>query len=92
MAKTEINLVILSPSSEVNRLTFSSIPTTTTVGELTGKIASAVVSHPPPGRQRLIYRGHALTDYNRTLKDIFTQEIVGPMSAFCQRIKHADCE
>ena len=77
MEKANINLVILSPSSEVNKLTFSSIPTATTVGELRERITAAVVTHPVPGRQRLIYRGHALLDANRTLKDVFTQEIVG---------------
>ncbi|KAL6720412.1 hypothetical protein ACLMJK_002334 [Lecanora helva] len=76
MEKTNINLVILSPSSEVNKLTFSSISTTTTIGELRERITAAVSSHPPPGRQRLIYRGHPLLDANRTLKDVFTQEIV----------------
>ena len=76
MEKTTINLVILSPSSEVNKLTFSSISTATTVGELRERISAAVISHPIPGRQRLIYRGHALLDATRTLKDIFTQEIV----------------
>ena len=76
MERSDINLVILSPSSEVNRLTFSSISTATTIGELREKISAAVVTHPAPGRQRLIYRGHALVDAKRTLKDVFTQEIV----------------
>lgn len=77
MAKTEINLVILSPSSEINKLTFSSISTATTVSELREKISAAVATHPHPRRQRLIYRGHPLLNASRTLKDIFTQEIVG---------------
>jgi hypothetical protein len=76
MEKVEINLVILSPSPEVNKLTLSSIPTATTIAELREKISTAVITHPAPERQRLIYRGHALVDGKRTLKDIFTQEIV----------------
>ena len=76
MEKSEINLVILSPSAEVNKLTFTAIPTATTVGELREKISAAAATHPVPARQRLIYRGHALMDVKKTLKDIFTQEIV----------------
>ena len=77
MTKSEINLVVLSPSSEVNKLTFSPISTATTVAELKDKVTAAVVTHPNPRRQRLIYRGHPLLDVNRTLRDVFTQEIVG---------------
>lgn len=76
MEKTHINLVILSPSPEVNKLTFSGISTATNVGELREKISVIVATHPAPARQRLIYRGHALIDMGKTLKDIFTQEIV----------------
>ena len=82
MAKTEITLIILSPSSEVNKLTFSSLSTATTVGELRNKISAEVTTHPAPGRQRLIHRGHALIDANRTLKDIFTQETVSHFLIF----------
>ncbi len=76
MEKTHINLVILSPSQEVNRLTFSGISTATSIGELRERISFEVATHPPPARQRLIYRGHALIDAGKTLKDVFTQEIV----------------
>lgn len=76
MEKTHINLVILSPSQEVDKLTFSGIPIATSIGELRERISAAVATHPAPGRQRLIYRGHALIDVERTLKDIFTQELV----------------
>ena len=80
MEKTHINLVILSPSQEVNRLTFSGISTATSIGELREKISVEVATHPAPARQRLIYRGHALIDAGKTLKDVFTQEIVCLMS------------
>ena len=76
MEKTQIDLIILSPSPEVNKLTFPAISTATTVGELREKISSAAVTHPAPARQRLIYRGHALIDAMKTLKEIFTQDIV----------------
>lgn len=76
MEKSHINLVILSPSQEVNKLTFSGISTATSIGELREKISAEVASHPAPARQRLIYRGHALIDVGKTLKDVFTQEII----------------
>ncbi len=76
MEKTQIDLIILSPSPEVNKLTFPAISTATTVGELREKISSAAVTHPAPTRQRLIYRGHPLIDAKKTLKEIFTQDIV----------------
>ncbi len=76
MGKTHINLVILSPSQEVNKLTFSGISTTTSLGELREKISAEVATHPAPARQRLIYRGHALVDVGKTLKDVFSQEVV----------------
>ena len=76
MEKTHIKLIILSPSPEVNKLTFSGIATATNIGELKERISAEVASHPAPARQRLIYRGHALVDVGKTLKDIFTQEIV----------------
>ena len=76
MEKSQIDLIILSPSPEVNKLTFPAISTATTVGELREKISSAAVTHPAPARQRLIYRGHALIDAKKTLKEIFTQDIV----------------
>ena len=76
MEKTQIDLIILSPSAEVNKLTFPAIYTGTTIGELREKISAAAATHPAPARQRLIYRGHALVDAKKTLKEIFTQEIV----------------
>ena len=76
MEKTHINLVILSPSQEANKLTFSGISTATSIGELRERIEAEVGTHPAPARQRLIYRGHALIDVGKTLKDVFTQDIV----------------
>ena len=76
MEKTQIDLVILSPSPEVNRLTFPALSTATSVGELREKISSAAATHPPPSRQRLIYLGRPLNDAKKTLKEIFTQATV----------------
>ena len=80
MAKTEITLVILSPNAAVNNLTFPSISTASTIGDLKEKIAATAVSHPPPNRQRLIYRGHAVTDSKKTIQEVFTQETVRPQA------------
>ncbi|KAK4696466.1 hypothetical protein P7C71_g1439, partial [Lecanoromycetidae sp. Uapishka_2] len=74
MDKDRVNLIILSPTPEVNKLTFSDIPTTTTIGDLRERIFTAAPSHPAPARQRLIYRGHALIDAKKTLKDIDSSE------------------
>lgn len=72
-----IVLHVLSPSTEVpKKLTFPAIPTSTTVGELKLKIRDAVATKPAPERQRLIYRGKALTNYSTMLSDLFGQDIV----------------
>ena len=74
--KSRIDLVILSPSTEVNKLTFQHLSTDTTVSELKRKISGVVPSQPSANQQRLIYRGHALLRGEATLKDVFSQEIV----------------
>ena len=72
-----IVLHVLSPSTEVpKRLTFPAVPTSTTVGELKLKIRDAVATKPAPERQRLIYRGKALTHESTMLKDVFGQDTV----------------
>lgn len=72
-----IVLHVLSPAVEVpKKLTFSAIPISTTVGELKLKIRDAVATKPAPERQRLIYRGKALTYESTTLKDVFGQDTV----------------
>ena len=76
MEKTHINLIILSPSQEANKLTFSGISTATSIGELRERISAEVRTHPAPARLRLIYRGHALVDVGKALKDVFSQDIV----------------
>lgn len=72
-----VSLHVLSPSFEVpNKLTFSDVPISTTVGELKTKICDAVPTRPSPDRQRLIYGGKALVQEAATLKDIFSREKV----------------
>ena len=72
-----ILLHVLSPSSEVpNKLTFPLVPASTTIGELKIKIRDEVTTSPAPERQRLIYRGKALTQDSITLKEVFGQEAV----------------
>lgn len=72
-----IVLHVLSPAVEVpKKLTFPAIPISTTVGELKLKIRDAVATKPAPERQRLIYRGKALTHEPTMLKDVFGQDTV----------------
>lgn len=72
-----ILLNVLSPAVEVpKKLTFPAIPISTTVGELKLKIRDAVATKPAPERQRLIYRGKALTHESTMLKDLFGQDTV----------------
>ena len=76
-----IVLHVLSPSSEVpNKITFPIIHVSTTIGELKTRIREAIPTRPAPERQRLIYRGKALTQDATTLKDVFTQDIVCAIS------------
>lgn len=79
-AAQTILLHVLSPSIEIpNKLTFSDVPTSTTVAELKTKICNAVPSRPATERQRLIYRGKALVKDGATLAEIFSQETVRPL-------------
>lgn len=76
-AAQRILLHVLSPSIEIpNKLTFSDVPTSTTVAELKTKICNVVPSRPATERQRLIYRGKALVKDGATLAEIFSQETV----------------
>ena len=71
-AKRRIFLNILSPSAEVpQKLTYPDIPASTTILELKQKIQNDVETRPAPERQRLIYRGRALVQQEKSLEDIF---------------------
>lgn len=73
----KILLNILSPSSEVpQKLTYPDIPVSTTIIDLKRRIQNDVGTRPSPERQRLIYRGRALVQDDRTLEDIFGHEAV----------------
>jgi hypothetical protein len=75
--RENINLNILSPSVEVpSRLSYSRIPTSTTIAELKRRIQNDVETRPSPERQRLIYRGRALVQEEKTLAEIFGDETV----------------
>ena len=66
-----------NPPAEVpDRLTFSKIPLTTTIGELKKRVQDAVSTKPAPERQRLIYRGRALGQQDLTLATLFGNEAV----------------
>ena len=75
-SKTNVNTIdlkLLSPSFDVpaSGLYFENLPTTTTLGELRAKITSALPSHPPAARQRLIYFGRVLQRDEDTLAGVF---------------------
>ncbi|KAH9872211.1 hypothetical protein IAQ61_005046 [Plenodomus lingam] len=66
------NLKVLSPSSELEGgVTFTALPTSTTVGQLRNRIQDAVPSKPSPDRMRLIYRGRVVADNSQTLEAVF---------------------
>ncbi|MCJ1379612.1 hypothetical protein MMC17_002714 [Xylographa soralifera] len=82
-AKGRIFLNILSPSSEVpQKLTYPDIPTSTTIRELKQRIQNDVETRPGPERQRLIYRGRALVQEEKTLEDIFGHAAVQSSDVF----------
>lgn len=70
-----ILLHVLSPSLD-EKLIFSESPTSLTVIELKRIIQHAVATKPMPERQRLIYRGKALTRDEVTLAEVFGQDAV----------------
>ncbi|KAI9814246.1 MAG: hypothetical protein M1827_003412 [Pycnora praestabilis] len=72
-----IFLHILSPSSEIaNKLSFPSLPSTTTVGDLKNKVRDAVVSKPSTERMRLIHQGRVVARDSDTMKDVLGQEAI----------------
>ncbi|KIW04936.1 uncharacterized protein PV09_04101 [Verruconis gallopava] len=73
-----IDLKLLSPSPEVpaSGLFLENLPTTTTLGELRGRITAALPSRPPPARQRLIYFGRVLQRDEDTLASVFGENSV----------------
>ncbi|KAI9690443.1 MAG: hypothetical protein M1822_009406 [Bathelium mastoideum] len=72
-----IDLKILSPSAEVrNGLVFTSLPVSTTVGQLKERIRAELPSRPANDRQRLIYRGRVMADESQTMGFIFGEDAV----------------
>lgn len=72
-----INLKILSPSAEVEGgITFTDLPSSTTIKELRSRIQDAVASKPAPERMRLIYRGRVVANDADTLSLVFGAESV----------------
>ena len=74
--RDQIQLNVISPSVQVQKLTFSGLSTACTIQQLKAKICDSVPIKVAPERQRLIYRGHVLNQDQKTLKDVFTQELV----------------
>ncbi|MCJ1436566.1 hypothetical protein MMC27_005946 [Xylographa pallens] len=82
-AKRRIFLNILSPSAEVpQKLTYPDILASTTILELKQKIQNDVETRPGPERQRLIYRGRALVQQEKSLEDIFGHAAVQSSDVF----------
>ena len=76
-APRTILLHVLSVSTGIpDKLTFPGLPVSTTIGGLKARIRDAVVTKPPAGRQRLIYRGKALGQQDMTLETLFGSETV----------------
>lgn len=73
----KIFLNVISPSVEApQKLTYPDIPTSTTIIELKRRIQNDVETRPSPERQRIIYRGRALVQEDKTLEDVFGHEAV----------------
>lgn len=74
----EINLRILSPSTEVEGGVYlPALPSRTTIKDLRQKIQDAVPSRPALDRMRLIYRGRVVANETDTLVDVFGLDNVG---------------
>ncbi|KAF2229403.1 hypothetical protein EV356DRAFT_510913 [Viridothelium virens] len=72
-----IDLKILSPSAEIrDGLSFTSLPPSTTVGQLKERIRGTLPSRPGNDRQRLIYRGRVMADETQTMSYIFGEEAI----------------
>jgi hypothetical protein len=79
--KSSINLKVLSPSTEVEGgVSFTDLPTTTTIKELRSRIQDAVPSKPATERMRLIYRGRVVANDADTLGNVFGAENVRGLS------------
>ncbi|CAI6336735.1 unnamed protein product [Periconia digitata] len=73
-----LNLRILSPSAEVEGggITFTALPSATTIAELKSKIQDAVPSKPTVDRMRLIYRGRVVANPYDALLTIFGADTI----------------
>ena len=72
-----IDLRILSPSTEVDReLFFQALSVTTTIAQLKDRIQKSIPSSPAIHRQRLIFRGKVVMRDDATLIDVFGKDTV----------------
>jgi hypothetical protein len=70
-------LQVVSPSVGVNGpLSFSQLPTATTIKQLKERIREALSIRPPDENQRLIHRGRLLARETETMAEIFGQDTV----------------
>ncbi len=70
-------LQVVSPSVGVNGpLSFSQLPTGTTVKQLKEKIRENLTMRPPDEHQRLIHRGRLLSREGETMVEVFGLETV----------------
>jgi Ubiquitin family len=73
-----IDLIILSPSSEVinnGRMSYPKIALDTTIAQLRDRIQNDLPARPSPQQQRLIYRGRPLLHGELTLRQIFRGQV-----------------
>jgi hypothetical protein len=71
------NLQIVSPNLGVGPLVFSALPHNTTVRQLKEKIRDTLSTRPTDDQQRLIHRGRLLARDSDTLRDVFSEDLVG---------------
>ncbi|KAF1811806.1 hypothetical protein P152DRAFT_514936 [Eremomyces bilateralis CBS 781.70] len=70
----DLELRILSPSSELPGPLTLKVPISTTVAELKLRVKNAVASKPEPSRQRLIHKGRVMANESEDLASIFGAE------------------
>ena len=73
--RSTIQLNVISPSIQVQKITFSELPIAITVADLKSKISDAAPNKVEPSQQKLIYRGRVLNNGQKTLAEIFEHEV-----------------
>lgn len=80
-SRNELQVNIISPSVQIQKLTFPGLSTSCTIKELKEKIRDASPLKIGTDKQKLIYRGHVIQAEHRTLGELFGQDAVGVAQA-----------